>query len=67
MNVPYALKTTLKRCFGSDPGPGLGLGPDLIRTVDPYPDSESGSGSTKVEFLLLKFQVLKVGCSFFEG
>ncbi len=37
----------ISQCFGS----GSGLDPDSIRSVDPYPDSESGSGSRRVKMI----------------
>ncbi len=52
--------------------PGSRLGPDSTESLDPYPDSQSGSGSmrakghTKVE-KITKFYVLKCWMFSFEG
>ncbi len=44
-----------------------GLDPDSIRSVDPYPDSESGSGSRRakmtVKFFYIYFMFLSARCS----
>jgi hypothetical protein len=43
LRVPYPghIPQCYCQCFGS----GSGLDPDSIRSMDPYPDSEFGSGS----------------------
>jgi hypothetical protein len=52
------------QCFGY----GSGMDPDSIRSVDPYPDPESGSGMAKMtqkyKEKILSFIFLNAGCSF---